>query len=72
MEEELEEEDVFIVRHWAQDGPPNLVQAGATLPHLVLIKCQGGERRALHIQTQGRQTSLSSFMKPYLAYYDNF
>ena len=62
-------------------GPPTPMRAGATHPHLVLIKYQGagirqGFRRAdlilqavLHIQTQGRQTSLSSFMKPYLAYY---
>lgn len=74
----------FTLSHWDPDGPTNPTQAGATLAHLVLIKCQGTgirqeEGRAhlilhpvLYVQTQGRQTSLSSFVKPYLAYYENF
>lgn len=45
------EETVFIGKQWDWDGPTNPVQAGATLPHVVLIKCQGtgirqGEKRA--------------------------
>lgn len=62
-------ENVSRVSHWDQGRPTNPAEAGVTLCHLALIKCQGtgtrqGGRRAclivqpiLRVQTQGRQVS---------------
>lgn len=63
--------------------PTNPVHVGVTLHHLALIKCQGtGIRqggRWAHVILQPclmsspmRASLLSSSLKPYLAYYDNF
>jgi len=49
MEEELEEEDVFIVRHWAQDGPPQSCSGRSHSPPSGADKVpRGGEKGPAH------------------------